>query len=93
MSLQVRAYSPQLLREYPSNVGGEGGVRRAPIILVELTDAHLEQVGLINISHITSSSDRCLNARTSDPMGGPAMVYLVLTRGCSSAISCYPPRP
>jgi hypothetical protein len=44
MSLQVRAYSPQLLREYPSNVGGEGGVRRAPIILVELTDAHLEQV-------------------------------------------------
>lgn len=44
MSLQVRAYSPQLLREYPSNVGGEEGVRRAPIILVELTDAHLEQV-------------------------------------------------
>jgi hypothetical protein len=43
----VEAWHPGLLREYRvvSKEGGEARVRRAPLILVELTDGHLEEVG------------------------------------------------
>lgn len=57
---KVKAYSPQLMREYPLAVEGEDGrevslagpaLRRAPLILVELCDTCLEQVRAADAMH------------------------------------------